>query len=216
LSSNRAAILKEIIAIVLVAAVLLATAGFLIRQVVVAVQALDEADMTDDASGAAFEKALRELADKILTAVNRQPSPPPPPTAPGSSQKPPIAAGKKGEVTTVRFFEAGREIPALKDRRYTSQFSHQASYIYTEIVYRNNGYKIADATIPLIIECLAPDGRKVAELRKTLLPKKDWATAVFAARLGPTDVGGSWQRGPYTFKIYFDGDYIGDYQIVIE
>lgn len=223
MDNNRPAIIKELVVIIVVVALLMTAAGFLARNVIVAVRSLDGTQTADDFNIDDLEKALRDLAAKLLPADSKKsppaaPTPPaaaPQPASPAGQAKQPAAENKKGEVTTVRFFEAGRDIPQPQSRRYADQFSRQARNIYIEIAYKNNGYKIADASVPLEIRCLDSTGQAVAELKKTASPKKEWATAVYTTALGASETA-TWRSGPYTVKIFFDGDYIGDYKFSVE
>ncbi len=226
MDNNRAAIMKELVVIIVVVALLAAAAGFLIRNVVVAVRSLDgmetSADFNFSLDVGDFEKAFRDLAAKYLPAESKKtpaaPAPPaaaPQPAAPAGQAKQPAAENKKGEVTTVRFFEAGKDVPQPQARRYAVQFSRQARNIYFEIAYKNNGFRVADAIIPLEIRCIDTAGQTVAELKTAAKPKKEWATAVYTNVLGPPATG-AWSSGQYTVKVFFDGDPIGDYKFTIE
>ncbi|MDT8902896.1 hypothetical protein [Anaeroselena agilis] len=208
MDSNRSAIIKELTVILVIVALLLATGGLLVRNVVVGLRSLDNATLAGELDGGIdktfrgfdIEKTIRELAGKFLPAKEKQPAP---------------VGAKKGQVTTVRFFEGGRQITPYKQRTYSAQFSPRAKNIYTEIAYKNNSYKIADAAIPVVLQYIDPAGRKVVEIKKTTHPKKDWASVVFASGAGADEVG-SWQTGRYTVKVYFDGDHIGDYNFTIQ
>lgn len=224
MDNNRSGIIKELVAIVLIVILLLATGGFLVRNVVVGLRSLDDAKLAQELDGGEFEKAfrsidlektLRELAGKLLPAKDKQPAPvqPQPAASAGGNKQP--AAGKKGEITAVRFFEGGQNPPALAQRSYAGEFSPRARVIYTEIAYKNNSYKIADAAIPIVLRYIDPAGRQVAEIKRTAQPKKDWESARFTTGAGAAEVG-SWQPGRYTVKIYFDGDHIGDYNFTIQ
>ncbi len=207
MNNNRSGIIKELIAIVAVIAILLTAGGFLVRNVVVGLRSLDDAQLAQELDGGELEKTfrgidieknLREFVGKLLPAKDKQPAP-----------------GKKGEVTAVRFFEAGQTPPALAQRAYAGEFSLRARTIYTEIAYKNNSYKIADAAIPLVLRYIDPAGRQVAEIKRTAQPKKDWASARFTTGVGAAEIG-PWQAGRYTVKVYFDGDHIGDYNFTIQ
>ncbi len=224
MDSNRSGIVKELVAIVVVILLLLSAGGFLVRNVVIGLRSLDDAKLAQELDRGELEKTLRsfdlektlrELAGKILPAKDKQPAPAPAqPAAPAGETKPP-AAGKKGEITAVRFFEGGQNPPALAQRTYAGEFTPRARIIYTEIAYKNNNHKIADSSIPLVLRYIDPAGRQVAEIKRTAQPKKDWESARFTTGAGAAEVG-SWQSGRYTVKIYFDGDHIGDYNFTIQ
>lgn len=224
MDNNRSGIIKELVAIVVVIALLLTAGGFLVRNVVVSLRSLDDPQIARELDGGGLEKTfrsidiektLRELAGKLLPAKDKQPAPAQPQTAAPAGEAKPPAAGKKGEITAVRFFEAGQTPPALAQRTYAGEFSPRARIIYTEIAYKNNSYKIADAAIPLVLRYIDPAGRQVAEIKKTAQPKKDWASARFTTGVGAAEIG-PWQAGRYTVKLYFDGDHIGDYTFIIQ
>ena len=224
MDNNRSGILKELVAIAVVILLLLSAGGFLVRNVVIGLRSLDDAKLAQELDRGELEKTLRsidlektlrELAGKLLPAKDKQPAPGKvQPAAPADGAKPPVAA-KKGEITSVRFFEGGQSPPAIAQRTYAGEFSPRARIIYTEIAYKNNSYKIADAAIPLILRYIDPAGRQVAEIKRTAQPKKDWESARFTSGAGAAEVG-SWQSGRYTVKIYFDGDHIGDYNFTIQ
>jgi hypothetical protein len=224
LDNNRSGIIKELVVIAVVILLLLAAGGFLVRNVVVGLRSLDDAQLAQEQGGGELEKALRsidlektlrELAGKLLPAQDKQPAPAKPQTAAPAGETKPSAPGKKGEITAVRFFEGGQNPPALAQRTYAGEFSSRARIIYTEIAYKNNSYKIADAAIPIILRYIDPSGRQVAEIKKTAQPKKDWESARFTTGAGAAEIG-SWQPGRYTVKLYFDGDHIGDYNFTVQ
>ncbi len=216
MNDNRAAIIKELVVIAVVAALLLAAAGLLVRNVVVAVRSLDGTQAVDDFSVADLEQALRDLAGKLLPAdgPKRPPAPAPAVSPPADQAKPPASENKKGEVTAVRFFAAGRDIPQPQARQYAAQFGPQAGNIYVEIVFKNFSYQKADASIPVVVQCLDAAGRTVAERQATAKPKKEWASSALAARLLAAEAG-ALKSGQYTVKLFFDGAYIDDYKFTI-
>ena len=222
MDNNRSGIIKELVVIALVILLLLAAGGFLVRNVVVGLRSLDDTKPAQELGGDLekslrsldLEKNLRELAGKILPAKDKQPAPAPQqPPAPAGGTTP--AAGKKGEITAVRFFEGGQNPPAIAQRAYAGEFSPRSRMIYTEIAYKNNSYKIADAAIPLVLRYIDPAGRQVAEIKRTAQPKKDWESARFTTGAGTAELG-PWQPGRYTVKLYFDGEHIGDYNFTIQ
>jgi hypothetical protein len=213
MDDNRSAIIKELIALLLVAALLFTAAGFALRNVIVAVRALDGAPAAaDDFSLDAARQALRDLGAKLLPASG--PTPPsaaPQPAAPAGQAAP---AAQKGEVTAVRFFAADK-LPPLAERRYADQFTRPSGNIYIQISFKNNSHKIADASIPLIIRHIDPAGRMAAEIKKTAEPKKEWASASFATALTAYKPG-AWPAGRHTVKILFDGEPAGEYSFTIQ
>lgn len=218
MDNNRAAITRELILILVVVALLLTAAGFLVRNVIVAVRSLDGAPAAQESfSLDDLDKAVRDLAARIPGGKkNPAPAPAPAPAAPPAARpQPPAAETQKSAVTSVRFFEAGKDIPQPKARQYAVKFDRQARNILVEIAYKNSSYNIADATIPLEIRCLGPAGQAVGELKTTARPKKEWATAVYSNILAAAPAGG-WPAGQYTVTVFFDGDYIGDYKFAIE
>jgi len=220
MDKNRAAITRELVVIVLVVALLLTAAGFLVSNVVTAVRALDGAETS---AGDAFsfevgdvEKALRDLAGKILPADAPKSQPPAPaaPAAPADRAKQP-GENKKAAVTSVRFFEAGKDIPRTQARQYAAQFSPQARYVYVEIGVKHNRYKIADSTLQFAVQCFDPAGSKTDERKLSAKAGKETASGFVALPLDAAKAGG-WKAGQYTVKVFLDGENIGEYKFAIQ
>ncbi len=208
MDDNRTAIMKELVTVLLVAVLLLAAAGFAVRNVYIAVRSLDGAPAAaDELTMDAVEKALREITAQLMPA----PKPKAPPPAAAPQPAPPAA---KGQITAVRFF-AGDRLSPVQERRYADTFIHPAGNIYLEINFKNNAYNIADATIPLVIRHIDPAGRMTAEIKKTAQPKKEWASAKFATVLDAYKPG-AWPSGRHTVKILFDGEEAGEYTFIIQ
>ncbi len=215
MNDNRAAITKELVAILLIVVMLLGIGGLLVRNVVVAVRALDgpnpPAAAGDLGLADAVENALRDLAAKLLPSGQKTPPAAAPQPAPA---KPPVPAAQKGPVTAVRFF-AGDKLPPVQDRRYADQFTRSAGNIYLEISFNNKYHTINDASIPIVIQHYDPAGRMVAESKKTAQPKKEWKSAKFATILD-TYKPGAWPNGRHTVKLIFDGEQAGEYSFTIQ
>lgn len=210
---NRPGVTKEVVIVLLLAAAILATGGLLVANVVTAVRSLDGAQVEHGPTAGDFEKALKEIAGKILPAEKKSTAPPPAPAVPGDA-KPAATAAKKAEVKGVKFYEAAREGAPANQRVYNTRFS-RPRYIFTEISYKNNSHQVADAEIPLTIRYHDPSGQVAAELKRSAQPKKEWASAVFATGWGPA-APAQWQPGQYTIKVYVEGDFIGDFNFTVE
>ena len=219
MNHNRQGITKEVVIVILLTAAILATGGLLVANVVAAVRSLDGAQAERGPTAGDFEKALKDIAGKILPAEKKTAAPPPAPAAPAIPAAPGDAktaapAAKKAEVKGVKFYEAPREGVPANQRSYNTRFS-RPRYIFTEISYKNNSHQVADAEIPLIIRYHDPAGQMVGEIRRTAQPKKEWASALFASGWGPA-APAQWQPGQYTVKLYVEGDFIGDFTFTIE
>lgn len=213
MDGNRQLIKKELVAVVLIVAVLLTVGGCLVGNVVGSLRALDTANSEPAPGLGDLEKSLRSWVDSLVpqkqsTAPAAEPAAPPP------SGKP-AAAAVKAEIQQVRFFEAGKDVPALKDRSYASRFNKQARHIYCEVVYKNNNYKVADSEFSAVIQAYNAAGQLIGERKGVLRPRKEWATANFTANWG-NDEPGYWQAGRYTVKIILEGQPAGEYTFRVE
>ena len=230
MDNNRSGIIKEVIIVVLLAAMILTTGGYLVRNVVVSALTADEQQLGRDSADFNLEKTLQDLLGSFLGKKDSTPAnkpapelPPPPTPQPAASQppqpaeaKPPGAlTGKKVEVTQVRFFESGRDIPAPRDRVYRTSFNNQSRFIVTEVSFKNPNYQITEMPIPVVFQFYTVDGKLMTELKKQAEPKKEWATASFASSLGRAEPG-FWQQGQYTVKVYMGEQHIGDYKFSVE
>lgn len=205
MKDNRKGIVREAAGILVVVVLLAMAGGCLVRNVYVGLAAFEAAE-----GGGSFfddiERSLQAWTDSIFAK-----RPPPQPAAPAVPAAAPAAAGKrqtaavKAEISQVRFFEAGKEIPAIKDRNYSGQFSRQARRVYCEVTYKNNSYKVADAKIAVAVQCYNAAGKPLGERKGFIKPRKEWATANFTVHWG-ADEPGFWRPGRYTVKISLEGE----------
>ena len=154
------------------------------------------------------------LANRINDAVDNLKAKTEELTTPAVPAATPATSGlkesvKKAELKNIKLYEAGKEIPAVKARSYSAQFSRQARLVYVEISYKNNNYKISDSVLPVTIQYYGPSGQILAELKATAQPKKDWASAIYTRGWGPPE-GTPWQAGTYIVKVILDGETAGE------
>jgi hypothetical protein len=213
MDGNRQPIMKELVAVVLVVALLLTVGGCLVGNVVSSLRALDTAEAEPAPGLGDIEKSLQSWIDGLFP--QKKATPPAQPAAPPADGSKPKAGAAKAEIQKVRFFEAGKEVPALKDRDYDDAFDRKARHIYCEVVYKNNGYKVADSEFPVVVQAYNAAGKMIGERKGTLKPRKEWATANFTANWGNDDPG-FWQPGRYTVKIAFEGVQVGEYGFRVE
>ena len=182
--------------------------GYYASRAVVSLSALDfgKTDVTVELQK--WEKSVTNKIEELFDSLNSKPAEPvkPATVSPASGSKELV---KKAELKTIKFYEAGKEIPAVKVRSYATQFTRQARLIYVEISYKNNNYKIADSTLPVTLQYYDPSGQLLAELKATAQPKKDWASAIYTRGWGPAE-GAPWQAGTYTVKVILDGETVGE------
>lgn len=185
--------------------------GYHAFQAVTSLSGVDVGKLDGSVNTGQWEKAIKEKIEGLFGSGQKKPAPPVAQTVPGAGPKVPV---KKAEVKTVKIFEAGKEIPAVKSRVYATQFTPQARIIYVEIGYKNNNYQIADASVPLAIQYLGPSGQLLTEMKVTAQPKKDWASAIYTRGWGP-ETGGAWALGTYTIKVSLDGEPGGEFKFEI-
>ncbi len=204
MKDNRKGVITEAIVILFVLVLLITTGGFLVGNVVANVRSLNTAKTDSILEIGSIEKMLQEISDKV--AGERKPVLQP-------REMNPSAAGKKAEVKLVRFFEAGKDIPAPKERVYGNQFAPQSRYIYTEINYKNSNYQVADAEIRVTIQYYNAKNEMIAERRGTARPKKEWPSAFFIVGWGEP---GQWRADQYMVRVILDGQPVGDYRFSIK
>lgn len=216
MDGNRRSITKEVVGILLVVAVLLTVGGCLVRNVVVGLRSLDTAKSEPAPGLGDLEKSLRSWVDGLFPQkqASAPASSPQPAAAPPSGSKP-AAVAAKIEIQQVRFFEAGKDIPAIKDRVYKSQFTKEARHIYCEVTYKNNNYKVADSEVSVVVQAYNASERMIGERKGVLRPRKEWATANFTANWG-NDEPGYWQPGRYKVKIALEGVPAGEYTFRVD
>jgi hypothetical protein len=185
--------------------------GFYAWRAVIDLSALDfgKSDLTVE-----LQKWEKSVTNKIESLIDRMDPKTKESAKPADPAAVPSVSGsketvRKAEIKTIKFYEAGKEIPAVKSRSYATQFTRQARMIYVEISYKNNNYKVTDATLPVILQYYDPSGRMMTELKAAAQPKKDWASAIYTRGWGPVE-GTPWQAGTYTVKVILDGEAAGE------
>ena len=211
MNGSRKSVIREAAIVAMVAVVLFSIGGYLIHNVVVGIRSLntEKLDIDADSVSVSLEKAVHDIVDKVTLFAQSFSQPNPPGTAV------PAAADRKAEVKQVRFFETGKVIPVPKDRKYSERFSEQARYIYTEVTYKNNNYKVQDTEIPITAQYLDAAGKVIAEKKGVARPKKEWAGALYIMSAGQEQPG-KWVKGQYSVKIFIDEEFIGDYTFSVE
>lgn len=221
---TRKGVMKDVIIVVLVVASLLAGAGYFAQRTVAAVLSLDGEQSDFDPDFAGLVKVVQQFADKALPSAKPVPPPAavpktPEPAAAAKGSEPkapePKAAAKKVELTTVSFFEGDKTAPPMKDRIYTSYFNAQARYIYTEVVMKNNYYKISDTTVAVSVEYYDAAGQRMIERKLNGEVKKEWNKPSYTAGFGLPEPG-IWKPGQYTVRVYLDGELVGTYGFTVE
>lgn len=138
-----------------------------------------------------------------------------PPAVNAPTVSPATTQTSKANVTNVRFFEETNKIPPPKDRKYATEFAVATSrFIFIEVSFKHHRYKKSESEIPLIIEYYNPEGKRIAELKRMVKIKKQWATASYATGWGKTTPGG-WETGKYSVKLYLEGQPVGEYNFTV-
>lgn len=110
----------------------------------------------------------------------------------------------------VRFFESGPRAPEVKLRRFSSRFSaQQARYIYTQISFDNNLYRIADSTIPVKLVYTHGGGAFTQELKGTIRQDRGAGSGIYWRGMGWSEAG-KWPTGRYTVVVYIEDQQVGE------
>lgn len=199
MEAKKRALYTDVVAVLLVLLFITGVGGYLLYNVLRNSQ-LTEKDNTSWSIHVSWDLGdLKNLTDQFNQLQSGDPS----------------AWGKKHEVKAIRMFAAGRDIPAVKERKYNNQFAQQdVQYIYTEINYYNAFYKLKDGEINIVVQYYNSDGSLLAENKRTAHPKKNWASALFVDKYGYEERG-QWQPGNYTIKVFIEGDFAGEYPFEI-
>jgi len=161
-----------------------------------------------------WQEIARE-ARSLLPGGDR-PQPQTPASAPSvaSGSAMPATGGEiKLDVTRVRFFAAGKDVPPLGERKYAAKFKGSAiRYMWVEVAYRNPFYRQHDAEIPLVIQYWGPDGNLAGEVKTMARPRKEWENALTTHSWRPA----SWQKGVYTVRLLVNGTAVGQGTFEVE
>ena len=202
--NNRRGIASGDVIFIAILLFLFVTGGFLVRNVVLNLQSPNMAkfDLTSE-----FQNLEQTILDTFALLTGKSPA--------NQTTSPVIPdPAKKIEVTSIRFFEADKNAPAVKDRNYKTSFPRSSKIIYTEIGYKNNRHKIMDAEIPVMIDFYRSNGQKAGTINGVSRPKKEWATVLFVIRWPPPS-SGSWIADQYTAKIFLDGKLVAEQKLEI-
>ena len=112
----------------------------------------------------------------------------------------------KLSIRHIRFFESGPNAPALGRRTHATQFSSRTSrYIYTEIAYDNNLYRVGESSNQVTIVYTSGFTQ---ELKGTIRQDQSARNGIYTRGMGWTEPG-KWPPGTYTVTIYLDGQKAG-------
>jgi len=135
LINNRRGIASGDVIFIAILLFLFVTGGFLVRNVVLNLQSPNMAKFDLNSE---FQNLEQTILDTFALLTGKSPA--------NQTTSPVIPDPvKKIEVTSIRFFEADKNAPAVKDRNYKTSFPRSSKIIYTEIGYKNNRHKIMDA-----------------------------------------------------------------------
>jgi serine/threonine protein kinase len=113
------------------------------------------------------------------------------------------------DIQTIRFFESGLKAPAVNQRNHANRFPKQSTrYIYTEIVYRNKLYRIAESRTSIKLLYTNMTNTFKQELTGTILQDKGAQKGLYWRGVGWTDPG-RWELGIYTVTLFLDGKELG-------
>lgn len=197
---NKKALYIDVIAILTVLVLLIGVGGYLLRNVLLSAQLVENTNIPASSSWS-FEVSwgLEDLKNLLPQSLN--------PFKSDDLSTP----DRKYEVKNVKFFAAGPNIPAARERKYNDKFVRQeVQYIYAEVAYKNAFYKLKDSNMNVVIQYYRPDGSLLAENKRIGHPQKDWASALFIDKFGYEERG-QWAPGQYKVKIFIEGDLAGEY-----
>ena len=115
-----------------------------------------------------------------------------------------VTVSRRAEIKSITLFEADANIPLVGARKYQTEFSRQSKRIFVEVLYRNLNFRVADATLPLIIQYYGPSGALLQEIVSTSSPKKEIESAITSLGWRPEE-NAAWPSGRYIVKVTLDG-----------
>ena len=183
---------------------LVATGGFLVRNVFVNLQRTESLDFSLQTDLDRWEQKIQDFVTGLggLTGDRKPRSSPASPTpAPPAAKSDP--ASQATEVTSLRFFESDQNAPAARQRNYQQRFSRDSRIIYSEIGYKNKYYQQKDAEIAVRVEFWGSNGQRAGLIQGISRPKKEWATVLYIIRWPRPDTGG-WKPDQYNVKVFMD------------
>lgn len=116
----------------------------------------------------------------------------------------------------VRFFEGDAKAPPVEQRKYSAVFDRgQLRYVYTEILYVNNLYRIASFSSAVRIVYTHAGGAMSQELKGAIaleIPDRD---GMYWRGMGWPEPG-KWPAGSYAVVIYIDGKAAGEANFTVK
>jgi hypothetical protein len=142
--------------------------------------------------------------------ATRTPAPPPTEVAASDWDIPSLPAN----VSELRFFEGGYDIPPRDEREYTTRFSQaETRYIDYEL---NLEFPEPGRRVEFVVETVyyRPDGTELAWLTADCYLEADWTSSWHAKGWG-WDEPGNWPLGTYYVELYVDGNLVagGEFEV---
>ncbi len=152
--------------------------------------------------------AFNALSGSILTSVRQVAAKVEPPAKGVETVATPASkattVSRRAEIKSIKLFEADANIPLVGARKYQTEFSRQSKRIFVEVLYRNLNFRVADTTLPLVIQYYGPSGALLQEIVSTSSPKKEIESAITSLGWRPEE-GAAWKSGRYIVKVTLDG-----------
>ena len=105
----------------------------------------------------------------------------------------------------IKFFESDLKAPPVEQRRYKTRFSmEETQYIYTEISYNNNLYRIANSNSRVTLLYSNSDQTFRQESKGSISQQKGARTGLYWRGMGWSEPG-KWLPGTYTVTIFLEG-----------
>ncbi|MDZ4673915.1 MAG: toll/interleukin-1 receptor domain-containing protein [Gemmatimonadota bacterium] len=118
-------------------------------------------------------------------------------------------------VSGVRFFEAGKEMPATGAREHATRFAAGASrYIYVQLDLEH-GVSPREVRVPITCTITDAEGAVLTTMTATGRIQPEWTGSNWASGWG-TEGGGTWQSGRYHADCSYGAKSIatGDFEVV--
>lgn len=114
-----------------------------------------------------------------------------------------VIPGINAKVTHLKFFEAGRDIPPLEERKYTNEFVDQKPFwVYWEIklMYPRANRKIV---LPLDSVFYDPQGKIVRIYQRKHEIQPGWTNSLQVLGSCGKKFRWAWSRGEYRVEVYY-------------
>jgi len=107
-------------------------------------------------------------------------------------------------IQQIKFFESDFTPPPLGQRSYATNFNATATrYIFTEIRFKNNLFRVADSTNRVMVEYSGSAGAFNYQLKGMIRQESGAETGVYWRGMGWSEPG-KWPAGSYRITVYFD------------